>query len=288
MTLSQWSRDFASREGVFAIAGTCKNAGKTTVLGYLLGLPRGETVGVTSIGRDGEAVDEVERIGKPAVRLPAGGLVATTRQGVGAVEWIEQTRWRTPLGAVWIGRATAAASVELAGPSTREGLEAVVARLRTLGARQVLVDGAFDRAAATASSLADGVLLAVGSADQHDIDGVARQAGLYARRFSIPVWRGVGEVQERLSLHDEDLPGVSRIVLLPDPAGCFLSEAGWRELEARGVGAFVRARAQLEAVFVSSFRPHSRPLPALQLVTAVAAKFPGVPVFDLMLGKADR
>ena len=81
-----------------AFAGLAKNTGKTVALATLLGelAARGETVGVTSIGRDGEAHDAIDaRIAKPRIHLRTGSLVATTdallsASGV-AHERIEQT-----------------------------------------------------------------------------------------------------------------------------------------------------------------------------------------------------
>ena len=61
-----------------SIVGMCKNAGKTTMLNWLLtqGHLQG-TLGLTSIGRDGESTDVVTGTEKPGIFAKAGTLIAT-------------------------------------------------------------------------------------------------------------------------------------------------------------------------------------------------------------------
>ena len=61
-----------------SIVGMCKNAGKTTMLNWLLtgGHLRG-TLGLTSIGRDGESTDVVTGTEKPGIFVKEGTLIAT-------------------------------------------------------------------------------------------------------------------------------------------------------------------------------------------------------------------
>ena len=63
-----------------SIVGMCKNAGKTTMLNWLLtaGHLRG-TLGLTSIGRDGESTDVVTGTEKPGIFVREGTLIATAK-----------------------------------------------------------------------------------------------------------------------------------------------------------------------------------------------------------------
>ena len=63
-----------------SIVGMCKNAGKTTMLNWLLtgGHLRG-TLGLTSIGRDGESTDIVTGTEKPGIFVREGTLIATAQ-----------------------------------------------------------------------------------------------------------------------------------------------------------------------------------------------------------------
>ena len=102
-----------------SIVGMCKNAGKTTMLNWLLtaGHLRG-TLGLTSIGRDGESTDVVTGTEKPGIFVREGTLIATAkdmlRLGDVTKEILMTTGIPTPLGEVVIMRARSAGYVQLA------------------------------------------------------------------------------------------------------------------------------------------------------------------------------
>ena len=62
-----------------SIIGMCKNAGKTTVLNQLIRElnGNGQTLALTSIGRDGEDKDLVTGTQKPGIYVARGTLIAT-------------------------------------------------------------------------------------------------------------------------------------------------------------------------------------------------------------------
>ena len=72
-----------------ALVGLAKNTGKTVTLTVLLRelAAAGRTVGVTSVGRDGEEHDAIDaRIDKPRVHLQAGAIGARpSRPGLGGL-----------------------------------------------------------------------------------------------------------------------------------------------------------------------------------------------------------
>jgi len=165
---------------MLALVGLAKNTGKTESLAALLRehAAAGRPVGVTSIGRDGEARDVIDaRIEKPRVRLQAGDLVATTgallRASGVAHERLTKTGVRTPLGEVLIARCSQPGAVEVAGPSAAADLRAVGEEMLLLGAEQVLLDGAIDRRAASSPAVADGLVMATGAILAEDIQEVA-------------------------------------------------------------------------------------------------------------------
>src|SRR5277367_885417 len=94
-----------------ALVGLAKNTGKTETLTAILAehAATSTPVGVTSIGRDGEAHDVIDaRIEKPRLNLADGSLVATTgdllRSSGLAHERLQRTGMRTPLGEVVVAR----------------------------------------------------------------------------------------------------------------------------------------------------------------------------------------
>ncbi len=65
---------------IIGTVGLCKNAGKTTVLNYLLNQwATNKVLGITSIGYDGEATDGVTLLPKPRI-LGRNGMVIATSQ----------------------------------------------------------------------------------------------------------------------------------------------------------------------------------------------------------------
>ncbi len=176
-----------------ALVGLAKNTGKTVALGAILAAleARGETVGVTSIGRDGEATDAIDdAIAKPPIRLPAMALVATTaplleRSGARA-EVVVRTQHRTPLGRVVVARLLERGTVEVAGPTAAEDVGEVVETMRRLGAARVLVDGSIDRRAGASPRLADGVVMSTGAVLSADLDQLARRTRAAAELMTLP------------------------------------------------------------------------------------------------------
>ncbi|HUA75670.1 MAG TPA: hypothetical protein VL988_13015 [Solirubrobacteraceae bacterium] len=164
---------------MLALVGLAKNTGKTETLAALLRehAAAGRPVGVTSIGRDGEAHDVIDaRIEKPRVQLQAGDLVATTgallRDSGVAHEQLSRTGIRTPLGEVVLARFSKPGHVEVAGPSSAAELHAVGEEMLLLGAEQALLDGAIDRRAASSPTVADGLVMATGAILSEDVGEV--------------------------------------------------------------------------------------------------------------------
>jgi hypothetical protein len=162
-----------------ALVGLAKNTGKTVALAALLREleAQGRRVGVTSVGRDGEARDVIDhRIEKPRIELTRGSLVATTdgllRTSGLAHELLEQTEIRTPLGQVLIARLQAPGPIEVAGPSAAADVRAVTDSMLNHGAEQVLIDGAVDRRAASSPAVSDGLIVSTGAVLSEDIDEV--------------------------------------------------------------------------------------------------------------------
>ncbi len=153
-----------------AFVGLAKNTGKTETLTCAIRElhETGQCVGVTSVGRDGEARDAIDgRIEKPRIDLPAWSLVATTetllRACPQAHELLVRTDMRTSLGRVVVARMLAAGTVEVAGPSAAEDVRAVSDMMLAHGAEQVLIDGAVDRRMASSPTVSDGLVMSTGA-----------------------------------------------------------------------------------------------------------------------------
>lgn len=147
------------------VVGTAKNVGKTTTVNALLRVAedRRVRIGLTSIGRDGEAFDAVDDAPKPRIFIEAGTLVAAGRALVPHARGIDvlEERSQSALGPIVFYRANLPQYVEISGAPAAHAMRAVIERLRDLGSERVLVDGAIDRVAIVATG-DDAVIVATG------------------------------------------------------------------------------------------------------------------------------
>lgn len=164
-----------------AVMGMTKNTGKTVCLNHLIAQAHGsrKSVGLTSIGRDGEAHDQVFSIPKPPVMVMAGCLVATARDTLLRAKvptrQVGATGVDSPMGEVLIIKALQAGAMEVAGPSRSHDQHKVMAMLRQCCADIVFVDGALGRSQHASPAMADGVVLATGAAIGGGIGDVLRK-----------------------------------------------------------------------------------------------------------------
>lgn len=164
-----------------AVMGMSKNTGKTVALNHLLAQAAqdGISVGVTSIGRDGEERDQVFFIPKPPVRVWSGTLVATARATLPRAklrcEFIAGTGIASAMGEIVIVKTLDQGEMEIAGASRGSDQRQIIARLQQCGATQVLLDGALGRSQHASPAIADAVLLATGAALGGGITDVIRK-----------------------------------------------------------------------------------------------------------------
>ena len=170
-----------------SIIGMCKNAGKTTVLNAILRdtTIAEHTLALTSIGRDGEAMDLVTGTKKPGIYVRKGSLIATAerllRQCDITKEILFTTGISTPLGEVVVLRARSDGSVQLAGPSMVTQLVELSHQLRELGAEKVVIDGAASRKTLCSRRLAEATVLCTGASCGRSMDTVVEETAHVCR-----------------------------------------------------------------------------------------------------------
>lgn len=160
-----------------SIIGMDKNVGKTTVLNHILNEARGKiSLGLTSIGRDGEEKDRVTSTEKPKIYIEKGTYLATARQCLVksdiTKEIIDTTGINTPMGEIIIVKALSDGFVELGGPSINSYMKEICQRLLRLGSDFILVDGALSRRTSASPSITDAAILSTGAALNRDIHRV--------------------------------------------------------------------------------------------------------------------
>lgn len=178
-----------------SVVGIAKNVGKTTTLNHLISLGDEAEIslGLTSTGRDGERVDILTRLPKPAIEVHEGTLVATAAelagQGTATLREVKVTDYVTRLGPVALYLVVRAGNVQLVGPDTIRQTRDVVDQLHHYGADLVLVDGAFDRVASAAPAVTQATILAVGAAVSPSVAETLSRSRLAMDMFSLPALR---------------------------------------------------------------------------------------------------
>lgn len=174
------------------VVGTGKNVGKTVAMRAIADAAsaRGLTVGMTSTGRDGEAVDAADAHAKPRLFLRPGTIIATARgllPSHPASELLVQTPWPTAAGAVHLARVRRSGYFELAGPPTAATMNACLTLFEHFECDMAIVDGALDRVAALAAG-ADAIVVSAGAASSAAMDEAVSEACALVRKLSMPAF----------------------------------------------------------------------------------------------------
>lgn len=180
------------------IAGTAKNTGKTTTLSALMACIRQDAsiaLGLTSIGYDGENLDNVTGLPKPRIDVYPGMLAAVSERCLpfsrAKLELLERTDVMTALGRVLIGRVIRPGKLVVAGPGKGAELRVILDKLASYGASLIIADGALGRIAPFTE--VDGIVLATGASRYADIDRLAaenrRMLALFTMEQAAPAGR---------------------------------------------------------------------------------------------------
>lgn len=175
-----------------SLAGMCKNAGKTTVFNRVIKeLNQTKlTLGITSIGRDGEASDLVTGTYKPGIYVREGTIIGTAAGLLSSCditkEIIGKTGIHTPMGEVIIVRARSDGNVQLAGPSMNSQLIEISQQFKDFGVEKVIIDGAISRKSLCSTRVAESVILSTGASLHKSMDEVVRETQFAARILSLP------------------------------------------------------------------------------------------------------
>jgi len=178
---------------VVGIAGTAKNTGKTTATVSLLKGAQsvGHRVVLTSIGYDGENLDNVTGLPKPRIHMTKGSMVVTADRCVqrGTARLEELHRFNditTALGRLCLCRVSTAGTVVTSGPNQSSQLARVIAAVRQYEPDLMLVDGALNRIGPMVKT--HGIVLATGAARSPVIDKLAAETGALDKILNLPVF----------------------------------------------------------------------------------------------------
>ncbi|QGG48021.1 hypothetical protein [Heliorestis convoluta] len=206
---------------VVGIAGTAKNTGKTTTTSALLEeIQKNDdiTLGLTSIGYDGEDIDNITGLPKPKIEAWPGVIVAISEKCLenssAKVKTLLRTNISTPLGKILIAVVKEKGKLLLAGPNKSKDLAQVINIFHQLQVNLTLVDGALNRIAPMVE--VDGIILATGAAKNRDIQQLIQETQQIVDILNFPIMnptnpslvnyvldeKGADKVLEAFKYHD--------------------------------------------------------------------------------------
>ncbi|MDY0074399.1 MAG: hypothetical protein WC992_00515 [Acholeplasmataceae bacterium] len=172
------------------IIGLAKNTGKTTTLNAFISYYKNERLGLTSIGLDGERIDQVNFLPKPRIHVYKQMIVATSKACLetttATYRILVETPFLTALGKVIIVVIEEEGDIVLAGPTTNHELN-ILLKLMKMYATRIFVDGALSRITFSALSELDGIVLTTGAAFSVMMDETIQKTAHILNTFSYPI-----------------------------------------------------------------------------------------------------
>ena len=292
-----------------SVVGMEKNTGKTECLNYVLKSLHKEGkrhIAVTSIGMDGEDVDQLYGNRKPDITLEAGTVFGTSekhfRERRIEAEILDVTDINTSLGHVVTARALRRGKVILSGPVRTSEMRLWIDSVARFGVDITLLDGALSRLSSASPAVCDGLILSTGAAYSINIPELCRATAFQVELIKLPLCTHGGadcqvnsfvgglpenvdsmqSVELRGALTDKtvlSMPGGKEIII-PDFTRAFVTEPVYRDFSRRGGRITVRKRSELVAVCANPVAPNGYSVESAKLCAALSDKL-GMPVYDV-------
>lgn len=177
-----------------SIVGMEKNTGKTECLNYILRRLRnsGHRLAITSIGLDGEGLDQVTQTHKPEIFLNEGDLFVTSEAHYRSkkldAEILNLSKQRTSLGRLVTARVTGSGKVMISGPSETLWLKKLIKSMEQYGVEITLVDGALSRQSLGSPAITEGMVLATGAALSANMHTLVSKTAFLHELICLPEW----------------------------------------------------------------------------------------------------
>ena len=171
---------------IISVVGNAKNAGKTTVMNSYLAQLEND-VAITSIGLDGEEIDQVTNLEKPRILVKPGYIVATAMDTLDnftcEYEVIKDTNINTSIGKVVIVKVNSYGKALVAGPAKVKDMQKLINELENCQLSKIIIDGAFSRH--VFAKITQATILVIGANYSRDINMVINNAQLTYKKFTL-------------------------------------------------------------------------------------------------------
>lgn len=171
-----------------------KNTGKTECLNYIISRLNNfdKTIAITSIGIDGETVDQVTDTPKPEIEIAKNVIFLTSekhyRQKQITAEIINVSEKRTSLGRLITARAKDKGKLIISGPQNTNWLKQEIKKSEEYKVDLFLVDGALSRKSSASPSVTDCMILTTGAALSANLNTLIKKTAFTVKMINLPVY----------------------------------------------------------------------------------------------------
>ncbi|MDD4848175.1 MAG: hypothetical protein PHR53_05360 [Bacteroidales bacterium] len=207
-----------------SIVGMEKNTGKTECMNYIIRSleNKGKVIAVTSIGIDGEGLDQVTNTHKPEIELMENMIFVTSekhyREKKLTSEILNISEQQTSLGRLVTAQVKQRGKVIISGPTTTLWLKQMISEMPSYGADITLVDGALSRKSLGSPSVTQSMILTTGAALSPNLSELVRKTKFVFHLINIEqfihplssqmiaIENGIWAIDDTDGLHDLEIP----------------------------------------------------------------------------------
>ena len=276
-----------------SIIGMAKNVGKTTTLNHLIEAfhRSGTSLGLTSIGRDGERVDIVTKTEKPEIFVYKNTVIATAEKLLPLCditkEIIMSTEINTPFGRVVLVRALSDGFIQLSGPSMTAQIADL---LEHISGDKVLVDCAVSRKTLANPSVTHATILCTGAGFSRNMHKTIAETKHVVDMLTLPKFKGAIDSDECMyisgAVTDSMVSGLIMTSASPitivaeDSSKIFIKPATYEKLRIKKINLEVLHPIHLAGITINPFSPYHAGYDPADFLARMC-KVVEIPVFDL-------
>ncbi|MGB4655304.1 MAG: hypothetical protein WBH98_07725 [Bacteroidales bacterium] len=181
-----------------SIAGLEKNSGKTTCLNYIIDklyFDYNKKIAITSIGLDGESVDQVTTTAKPEINLHKGMIFVTSEkfylQKMLDAKIHNVSNQRSSMGRMVTAEAMSDGKCIIAGPDKTSWVKEIIQQIKSINninTDVILIDGAISRSFHASPAIAEAIVLCTGAVISPHINTIVSKTKHWVNIVNIPQW----------------------------------------------------------------------------------------------------
>ncbi|MEI7595773.1 MAG: hypothetical protein WCK02_08510 [Bacteroidota bacterium] len=209
-----------------SIVGLEKNTGKTECLNYVLRrLKDSKTqIALTSIGIDGEGLDQVTNTHKPEIEVFENMIFVTSEKHYKEkqllAEILDISERRTSLGRLITAKAINSGKLMFSGPANTLWLKQVIDQMKTFKVETTIVDGALSRLSLGSPAITESMVLATGAAVSANIPNLVKKTKFVYNLINIEefdfskkdelldIEKGIWAIDDEGNICDLEIPSV--------------------------------------------------------------------------------